>query len=88
MHVKGEDFPDVIIRLKQLLKPGGIFYASFKEGNTEREKDGRFFHDMTEETCKQLFHDSGLLIMEAFRSQDVREDHAGDTWKNVIGKKN
>lgn len=26
-----------------MLKPNGILYASFKYGDSEREKDGRFF---------------------------------------------
>lgn len=87
LHVKDQDLPDVMNRLKRLLKPDGILYASFKEGNTEREKDGRFFHDMTEDACKKLFEDAGLIVLDVFRSQDVREGRIGEFWVNIIGKK-
>ncbi len=87
LHINGKDLPDVMNRLKRLLKPGGILYASFKEGTMEREVDGRFFHDMTEDDCQKLFQDVGLDTLDIFRSQDVREGHVGEFWVNIIGEK-
>ncbi|MCR5719652.1 MAG: class I SAM-dependent methyltransferase [Lachnospiraceae bacterium] len=86
LHVKEADLKDVMSRLKRLLKAGGILYASFKEGNSERIKDGRFFHDMTEEKCKELFKNVGIEIQEIYTSQDVRDDRVGEMWVNVVGK--
>ncbi|MBR3989960.1 MAG: hypothetical protein IKI85_05390, partial [Bacteroidales bacterium] len=60
-------------RLKGLLNPGGILYASFKEGETERVKGGRFFHDMTEESCKALFEEAGFSVLELFTSIQVQK---------------
>ena len=85
--MKVQDLLDVMNRLKRLLKPDGVLYASFKEGNTEREKDGRFFHDMTEDACQKLFLDAGMEVLDIFRSQDVREGHIGEFWVNIIGIK-
>ena len=87
LHVNKNDLPDVMRRLKGLLKPDGIIYASFKEGTTERIKDGRFFHDMTEKDCQDLFQEAGLTVLEIFRSQDVREGRQSEAWVNIIGKK-
>ncbi len=86
LHVREQDMKDVMHRLKGLLNPGGILYASFKEGETERVKDGRFFHDMTEESCKALFEEAGFSVLELFTSRDVREDHPGEAWVNIIVK--
>lgn len=85
LHVKAEDLPDVMLRLKKLLKPVGVLYASFKEGSGEREKDGRFFHDMTEDECRKLFQETGLEVVDVLRSQDVRENREGEYWVNVVG---
>ncbi|MBO7364093.1 MAG: class I SAM-dependent methyltransferase [Lachnospiraceae bacterium] len=87
LHVRGADLPDAVRRLKELLKPEGVLYASFKEGTSEREKDGRFFHDMTADSCRDLFRDAGLEVLEVFRSGDVREGRADETWVNIIVKK-
>ena len=85
--MKKDDLPDVMDRLKRLLKPNGILYASFKEGTSERFKGGRFFHDMTEEDCRELFRNTGLEVLELFTNQDVREDRSDERWVNIIGKK-
>lgn len=48
LHVPEAELPDVMARLARALKPGGIWYLSFKYGSGEREKDGRRFTDMNE----------------------------------------
>ncbi len=65
--MKKDDLPDVMDRLKRLLKPNGILYASFKEGTSERFKGGRIFHDLTAESCRELFV-----------NQDVREERTDE----------
>jgi len=43
-----------LIKLVTALKPKGIWYLSFKYGNTQREKDGRLFTDINEERLADL----------------------------------
>ena len=87
LHVRAEDLEDVMRRLKRLLKPGGVLYASWKEGSSDREKDGRYFHDMTLDGCRELFEKTGLEVLEAFETKDVREGRQDEGWVNVIGRK-
>lgn len=88
LHVKGEDLPDIVKRMRVLLKPDGVLYASFKEGETEGIREGRFFHDMTLDACRSLFLDSGLNVLELFKSRDVRGNYDETTWINIIGQTN
>ncbi len=87
LHVKPEDLPDVLQRLHRLLKPEGVLYASFKYGTGEREKDGRFFFDLTEDTCRDLLRKAGFSIKELFITQDVRSVRSHEKWVNVIAGK-
>ena len=87
LHVQPEDLEDVIRRLKELLKPDGVLYASWKEGSTDREKGGRFFHDMTPEDCRILFQTAGFEVLEVFQTTDVRPGRESEGWVNIIGKK-
>ena len=87
LHVNQENLPDVLNRLKKLLRPDGVLYVSFKEGVSERVKNGRFFHDTTEEECKVLLEDAGLEVLEIWKSQDVREGRGEESWINGVGKK-
>ncbi|MBR6271096.1 MAG: type III restriction endonuclease subunit R [Lachnospiraceae bacterium] len=79
--------PDVMIRLRRLLRPGGVIYASFKYGSGERIKDGRFFCDMTDESCRKLFEGAGFTVIETFMNADTREGREDEKWVNAIGEK-
>ena len=87
LHVNPADLPDVLKRLYSLLKQEGVLYASFKYGTGELEKDGRFFYDLTEETCRGLLRDAGFSIKELFITQDVRSGRGHEKWVNAIAGK-
>lgn len=46
LHVSEAELPEVMTKLAIALKPGGVWYLSFKYGRGEREKDGRRFTDL------------------------------------------
>lgn len=48
LHVPETSLPLNLARLWNALKPGGIFYLSFKYGEGEREDNGRHFTDANE----------------------------------------
>lgn len=84
LHVARTDLPDVLHRLHRLLKPNGILYASFKYGNEERIKDGRYFCDFTEASCRSMMEQADFIIKEIFVTGDVREGRGDEKWVNVI----
>jgi len=87
LHVAAADLSDVMERLCRLLKPGGAIYVSFKEGDGERTKEGRYFHDMTADGCRQLLEDAGLEVLDLLVTDDVRKDREGERWVNAVGRK-
>lgn len=54
LHISEAELPGVMTRLAIALKPGGVWYLSFKYGRGEREKDGRRFTDMDVARLKKL----------------------------------
>ena len=71
--------------INQALKKGGVFYASFKYGDPERDKNGRFFSDFTEASLRALLDETGgLQITDLWTADDVRPDRAGERWINVL----
>ena len=84
LHVPAEELPGIICKIRDSIKPGGILYASFKYGDYEGERDGRYFHDMNEESVTELFSlIDGLDIDRMWQSHDVRRDKDA-YWINVI----
>jgi 2-polyprenyl-3-methyl-5-hydroxy-6-metoxy-1,4-benzoquinol methylase len=87
LHVAAADLPDVLVRLYRLLKKQGIMYVSFKLGDGERQKDGRYFNDMREEVLCRLLCGAGFTVKETYITQDVRENRSDEAWVNVIAEK-
>ena len=54
LHVPAVELPGVMRRLADALKPGGVWYVSFKYGDGEREVDGRWFTDMDEVGLRRM----------------------------------
>jgi SAM-dependent methyltransferase len=85
LHVPRREMPDVLERLTKALKPNGVLYVSFKYGDWEGERNGRFFNDYDERSFQRLLHNHPDLQLVSFRvSQDVRPDRAGEKWLNVL----
>ena len=54
LHVSQAELTDIMTKLAKALKPGGVWYISFKHGRGEREKDGRRFTDMDKGRLQKL----------------------------------
>ena len=85
LHVPKDEMPSVLQKICRALKPGGVFYASYKYGATEREAGGRHFSDYTENDLTTLTGFAPeLTLAEYWISGDVRKDRTGEKWLNII----
>ncbi len=57
---------------------------SFKYGEGERTSGGRLFTDHTESTMAQALGSVDLVVLEAWKTGDVRPDRPSDHWINLI----
>lgn len=84
LHVPLAELPEVIAKLSRSLKSNGVWYLSFKYGNTERIKDGRTFTDLDEVSLEALLsHQHDIEIVETWVTEDARPDRA-EKWLNAI----
>lgn len=83
LHVPRAELLCIIESFRQALKPGGVWYLSFKYGTEEREKDGRRFTDMNEEALQDELRQAGKLdLIEIWTSEDVRSE---DVTATIVG---
>ena len=88
LHVNKADMTSVMMKVSGALKAGGILYASFKYGNSERICNGRFFNDYTETDLDALLNgENQLSLLEYWITEDVRPDRVGECWLNFVAKK-
>jgi SAM-dependent methyltransferase len=87
LHVAAADLPGALANVRRSLKPGGAFYCSFKEGQTERFANGRYFTDMTLESLRALVVGAGFELLELWDGDDGRPDHAGERWVSAVSRR-
>lgn len=84
LHVPAAELPDTIARLAAALRGGGVLYASFKEGEGEREEKGRCFTDLSLPGLEDLVEGAGLRVHRSWPSNDLRPGREHQAWVNVL----
>lgn len=88
LHVPSAELPQVIGNIERALKPGGYFYVSFKYGDFEGERNGRYFTNLTEQSLGELLKPFAQLeLLETSITPDVRAGRGDEMWLNAIVKK-
>ncbi len=88
LHVPYNDLPEILNKVVTALKLNGVFYTSFKYGNYQGERNGRYFTDLTEESFQELIKDiPDIQIIDKTITGDVREGREDEKWLNVVLKK-
>ena len=78
---------DVLPKISNALKTGGVLYASFKYGSYEGMRDGRYFTDFTEESMGNLMDEvPSLLIVDTWITDDVRPERE-ERWINTLARR-
>jgi SAM-dependent methyltransferase len=87
LHVPQSEMDGAISNLSRSLKPGGVFYASFRYGDGESVvEDGRLFNNYTEHTFRDLLGGHPEIeIVNLWRGEGI---HRPDVfWLNVLLRK-
>ena len=87
LHVPSEELNTVLNNLKNSLKSNGILYASFKYGDFEGERNGRYFNDLTESAAIEIFKNNGFYVIETWITHDARPGREDEKWTNILLKK-
>lgn len=85
LHVPLAELPGVMTQLAKALKPGGVWYLSFKYGSGEREKDGRRFTDMDEAGLEEVLSRlCEMELVECWLTGDMRNERKNEKWLNFL----
>ena len=88
LHLPKQELLPVIRKMCDALKDNGVIYTSFKYGDFERERNGRYFTDFTEDTFDKFIKViQELTIEEEWITSDVRPGRGEEKWLNLILRK-
>ena len=83
LHIPSNEILDVFNRCYNALTSNGIMYCSFKYGEYEGERNGRFFNDFTLEKLNKVLSNTKFKVLESTITNDVRVDRT-EQWLNVV----
>lgn len=88
LHLPKDELNQVIIKMKNALAPNGVIYTSFKYGDFEGFRNGRFFTDFTIDLFKEFVsHIDEIIIEDYWITGDVRPGREEEKWLNLILRK-
>lgn len=87
LHLSKKELSEVLRKIEAALKKGGVLYASFKYGEFEGMRGGRYFTDFTEKTLKSFWKKtSSMQIFDLWITQDVRPGRKEERWINLLSR--
>lgn len=89
LHLPKNELKLVLRKMGTALKENGIVYTSFKYGEFEGERNGRYFTDFTIGMFTEFLQDiDNLKLEEYWITGDVRPGRGEEKWLNLILQKN
>lgn len=88
LHLSKTELLPVLRKMCKALKDTGIIYISFKYGDFEGERNGRYFTDFTEVTFQEFINEMLEFVIEDYWiTSDVRPGRGDEKWLNLILRK-
>jgi SAM-dependent methyltransferase len=88
LHISKDALMSTMSKISKSLKPNGILYVSFKHGDFEGERNGRFFSDFTEDVIVRILSKPKIFsLVDMQITSDVRVGRDDEKWLNLILRK-
>lgn len=88
LHIPYEETKNIYTKIHKSLKPGGVFYASYKHGDSHMNSDGRDFYNMDETTILPYFNDLFEVIkVWQTAARNCVAPSPSNAWLNFLVKK-
>lgn len=81
LHVPSSEIRSVLLSINRALYSNGILYMSFKQGDFEGERDGRYYNDVMPEGIGPMISGTGFRTMDVWTSMEPARDIE---WTNAI----
>lgn len=88
LHLPKKELAEVAVKLEKALIQGGILFASFKYGDFEGMRDGRYYTDFTEKTLRAFWEkETTMVIEDIWVTEDYMPEKREVQWVNMLARK-
>ncbi len=87
LHVASEEMPEILHKIFKSMKPGGVLYVSYKYGDFEGLRDGRYYTDLRTRKLKELLSEfENIEVLDIWKSEQIIQEEER-IWLNALVKK-
>lgn len=88
LHLSKKELRPVLVKMIDALRCDGLIYTSFKYGDFEGERNGRYFTDFSIEIFTEFLKEiDNIKIEDWWISGDVRPGRGEEKWLNLLLRK-
>jgi 2-polyprenyl-3-methyl-5-hydroxy-6-metoxy-1,4-benzoquinol methylase len=88
LHVPRTKATEIVSRLVNALKSGGMIYASLKRGSGQQAMKGRMYTFYDDASLRKLLSSvDDLELIRLWGTEDTRKDRGEEAWINVLAKR-
>jgi SAM-dependent methyltransferase len=89
LHVPRAELTGILARVHRALKPGGVFYASYKAGDSDgRDSIGRYYSYVTADWLRATYAEAGPWQTISFDTSEIKSfDAAPATMLHLVMRK-
>ena len=88
LHLAKPELQEVLLKITDALKHGGILYTSFKYGSFEGMRNGRYFTNFSKKSFTSFIKTiDSLKVFEMWITYDVRPGREEEKWINILARR-
>ena len=87
LHLRRDELPNAFAIAHRALVTDGVFYCSFKLGNSEGVSGGRWFTCLDEPALHGLLGSAGFEVVRIWTTHDVRPSRSSELWLNCLARR-
>jgi SAM-dependent methyltransferase len=85
LHVEKDKLKSILVKIRESLKIGAAFYASFKDGHEEEIVSGKYYNYLTYDDFLGIIDEiGGLELVEYYNSMTVLNNNESRSWNNFV----
>lgn len=83
-----KELKEVLVKIQESLKDGGILFMSFKYGDFAGVRNNRYYKTYRMKELKEILEEyDGLTLLKINKNSDIRQARTDEKWIHVIAKK-
>lgn len=84
LHLNNNELNSVLLKIYNSLKNNGVFYSSFKDGNSLEVVDKRLYNYLSIDNYINIISEIGFNVLDVLQTKTVLNNNEKRLWNNFV----